>query len=347
VLANNVTRRAFFQDTTEGKINFKNGVLTLGDSTDLSAHSPEYGFRGVLPYEYDPEARCPFFIKWIRELMLEDKELVMMLQEFMGYIVRGGDYKYHKALWLGGVGRNGKSTFVDVLKALIGVGNFSVISIKSLMGDKFAGADLDGKIANFSEETSPEELADSGPFKNLTGDGDIFAQKKYGDPYNFRNKAKLVMTYNRIPDLKDLSPGMLSRPMIIPFRKEIPDGDQDRNIKAKLLAELPGIFNFAMRGWARLENNGGFTRSVVSEKALQAVREESCNVYQWIENHVHLSDDKRQGKPATEMYEAYYRHEKYAYKEIEFFRRLKTHPKMKNRWKRMTKGVVYFGVGIV
>ena len=70
---------------------------------------------------------------------------------------------------------------VDILKALIGEGNYSAISIKALMQDKFAGASLDGKIANFSEETSPQELADSGPFKNLTGDGQLFAQKKYGD----------------------------------------------------------------------------------------------------------------------------------------------------------------------
>lgn len=338
VLANHVTRRSFFSETTEGKINFKNGVLDLARGEELLAHSPDFGFRGVLPYNFDPDARCPFFKQWIFELMLEDKDLTYALQEFMGYIVRGGDYKYHKALWLGGVGRNGKSTFVDILKALIGVGNFSVISIKSLMNDKFAGSDLDGKIANFSEETSPEELADSGPFKNLTGDGDIFAQKKYGDPYSFRNKAKLVMTYNRIPDLRDLSSGMLSRPLIIPFQKIIGEKEQDRGIKQKLFAELPGIFNFALRGWKRLERQGGFTRSEKSELALQKVKEESCNVYQWVENNL-----KKGGGSNTphQLFEAYTEKERYAYREPEFYRRLQTHPLTKDNKKKTNKGFIY------
>lgn len=344
VFANGVTRRSFFTDSTEGKINFKNGVLDLSGGGELLAHSPVFGFRGVLPYEYDPKAQCPIFKEWIFELMLRDKELTYILQEFMGYIVRGGDYKYHKALWLGGVGRNGKSTFVDLLKALIGVGNFSVISIKSLMGDKFAGADMDGKIANFSEETSPQELADSGPFKNLTGDGDIFAQKKYGDPYALRNKAKLVMTYNQIPDLKDLSPGMLSRPIIIPFRKIIKEEEMDRDIKQKLYTELPGIFNFALRGWHRLERQGGFTRSARSELALQKVKEESCNVFQWVEHHVKPieSNGSRPPKKPHELYVSYSTTERHPYREVEFYRRMNSHPIMKSRKKRKENGAVYF-----
>ena len=115
------------------------------------------------------------------------------------------------------------------LKALIGHGNYSTLSIKQIINDKFSSADLDGKIANFSEETSPEELSDSGSFKNLTGDGELLAQKKYGDPYSFRNRAKLIMTYNEVPVLKDLSPGMLSRPIIVPWKKDLTDeSTQDR-----------------------------------------------------------------------------------------------------------------------
>lgn len=354
VLANNVHRRSFFTDTTEGKINFKNGVLDLNVSdSKLLNHSPERGFRGVLPYDFDPRAEAEVFKEWLRGIMLGDQELMNVLQEFMGYIVRGGEYKYHKALWLGGVGRNGKSTFVDLLKALIGVGNFSVLSIKGLMNDKFAGADLDGKIANFSEETSPQELADSGPFKNLTGDGDIFAQKKYGDPYAFRNRAKLIMTYNTIPDLKDLSPGMLSRPLIVPFRKIIKEKEQDRSIKKKLFAELPGIFNFAMDGWRRLEEQEGFTHSKKSNEALQKIREESCNAYQWIENHVEFEKDfniNGVGKNSLELFypldlfNAYSKQEKFTFRPVEFYRRINAHPVMKRHRKVLNSGTVYAGI---
>lgn len=359
ILANRVARRNFFTDTTEGKVNFKNGVLDLNvSSTDLLDHTPDFGFRGVLPYDFDPFATCPVFKEWLHGIMLGDPELIAILQEFMGYVVRGGDYRYHKALWLGGVGRNGKSTFVDLLKALIGSGNFSVLSIRALMNDKFAGADLDGKIANFSEETSPQELADSGPFKNLTGDGDIFAQKKYGDPYSFRNRAKLIMTYNTIPDLKDLSPGMLSRPLIIPFLKVIKDGEQDRNIKKKLFAELSGIFNFALDGWRRLEEQESFTESEVSKHALQKIKEESCGVYQWVENNIEFIEEsygvnKLAVEPGDEstyrprdLYAIYCRQERFQFKAPEFYRRLNSHPQIAIRKRTTRNGKVYFNLRV-
>lgn len=344
VFSNNIRRRGFFTESIEGKINFKNGVLDLhGSDSELLPHSADYGFQGVLPYEFDPEAKCPVFRAWFKSIMLDDRDLMRLLQEFMGYIVRGGEYKYHKALWLGGVGRNGKSTFIDLLKALIGPGNFSVTSIKSLVGDKFSAQCLDGKFANFSEETSPEELSDSGPFKNLTGDGDLQAQKKFGNLYTFRNRAKLVMTYNQIPNLKDLSSGMLSRPIIIPFRKIIKEEEQDRDIKAKLFAELPGIFNFALRGWNRLEEQGGFTTSSVSETALQSVREESCNVFQWVQDHVEAAPESVGGKAfrSNELYEIYKRCERFPFRSSEFYRRLANHPTMSPLKKRYNTGIEY------
>jgi putative DNA primase/helicase len=352
VLVNNVTNRQFFIGTTEGKINFKNGILDLVHA-GLLPHSSDIGFRGVLPYEYLPEAECPVFKNWISSVMLGDRALIAILQEFMGYIVRGGEYLYHKALWLEGTGRNGKSTFIDVLKALIGPSNFSTLSIKSLMNDKFSGSDLDGKIANFSEETSPQELADSGPFKNLTGDGDMSAQKKFGDIYSFRNRAKLVMSYNQIPDLKDLSPGMLSRPIIVPFRKEIKEAEQDRGIKKKLFKELPGIFNFALDGWRRLESQNGFTSSKHSARALRKIKHESCNVRQWIENYVIFTKDKElkkadensgKVKRVSELYSAYKANVRYAYGISAFGRKLNEHPRMKIRHKHNRNGSLYWGL---
>lgn len=344
VLVNNVARRIFFIDTTEGKINFNNGYLDLNGSEGLRPHTPNIGFRGVLPYNFDPNADCPLFKKWLKDIMQSDKELVSILQEYMGYIVRGGDYRYHKALWLGGTGRNGKSTFIDILKALIGPRNYSTISIKALVNDKFAGSDLDGKIANFSEETSPQELADSGPFKNLTGDGDISAQKKFGDIYIFRNRAKLVMSYNTIPDLKDLSTGMLSRPLIVPFRKKIKEEEQDHDIKKKLFKELPGIFNFALQGWNRLEQQNHFTRSAKSELALEQIKQESCNVYQWVENYVDFDDDEQNTKRSSELYTNYRGRERYAYSIAHFGKKLNNHPEMKKRRIHKRNGTNYWGV---
>jgi P4 family phage/plasmid primase-like protien len=347
VLANNIENRAFFEESTEDKVNFKNGVLDVV-TYQLLPHSPEYGFRSTLPYEYIPEARCPEFEKWIHSVMLGDPELIAILQEYMGYIVRGGDYCFHKALWLGGVGRNGKSTFVDVLKMLIGQGNYSVISIKALMADRFSSGELDGKLANFSEETSAHELRDSGTFKNLTGDGEISGQKKFGNLYQYRNKAKLVMTYNQIPNLSDLSRGMMSRPLIVPFKKIIQEKDSDLGLRIRFKKELSGIFNFAWRGWERLEERGAFTKSKQSEYALETVRKESCNVYQWAEDHIVPHLFARHRFPAHQVYEIYRQYERHRpFARSEFFRRLNAHPSVRGKAAHSGNDRFYVGINVI
>ncbi len=352
ICANNLRPYEFFTKAAENKINFKNGVLVLDDEGflghQLVPHSPEFGFRTALPYSYDPKAECPLFRKWISERMGGDKSLVAILQEFMGYVVRGGEYKYHKALWLDGSGRNGKSTFIDVLKALIGRDNYSTISIKNLK-ERFIKSVLDGKLANFSEETTPEELRDSGPFKNITGDGDMEGEKKYGHPYTFRNRAKLIMSYNQIPDLKDDSKGMASRPLIIPFLIAIEEEDQDRNIKRKLCEELPGIFNFAMEGWERLEAQNGFTPSKAAEARKTKVQLESCNVATWVEHYVAFQfewdpTDLDTIIRAKTIYEKYCARERYPFRMPEFFRRFNKHPQVKERWKKTEYFNGYFGM---
>jgi P4 family phage/plasmid primase-like protien len=346
VFANEIALKNFFHDGIENKINFKNGVLDLA-TRELSPHSPLLGFRWVLPYDFDPHASCSAFDAWIKDVMLGDAELIAILQEFMGYILSGSEYKYHKALWLYGTGRNGKSTFLSVLKSLVGAGNYSNLSIKQIISDKFASSDLDGKIVNFSEETSPEELSDSGPFKNLTGDGDLMAQRKYGDPYSFRNRAKIVMTYNEVPMLRDLSPGMLSRPIIIPWKKDLTaDTVQDKNLLQKLRAELPGIFNFALLGWDRLEKQSEFTQSAKSKLELDEVRDASCSASQWLKENVEfLKIDNTRTTPPRTLYDAYKASVgQYAYAENKFYKRINAHPEVAKRKRRTNTGMEYFAL---
>lgn len=286
VIVNNSVQKSWFEESTAGQINFLNGILNL-EMGAVVPHTPDVGFTWCLPYEYNPEAECPNWIKFVDDICQGHKESAQNIQEFLGFVVTGGEYKYHKALWLYGDGSNGKSTLIDTIKALIGASNYSVVSIKQIISDRFASADLCGKIANFCEETSPEDLSDSGPFKNLTGNGEQHAQRKYGDSFTFRNRAKFIMTYNEIPKLKDLSHGMLRRPLVIPLNAKFVEGENmDTNLGKKLLSELPGIFNWAMEGWHRLEKQERFTKNEKSDEALNLLKYESDSVAQWVEDFI-------------------------------------------------------------
>lgn len=328
----NVTNREQLDASGRNKIAFLNGVLDTR-TMEFLEHSPERFIRGHLPYDYSPDARAPFFEKWIDGLMLHDKDLVAALQEFLGYIVEGGPYTHHKMLWLSGVGRNGKSTFIDVMKALIGKQNYISASLAHLMNDKFMSAMLDGKLLCASEEVNPGDFRDSGLVKTLTGDGEITAQRKFKPAFDMTNRAKLVWSLNELPQLSDLTPGMLSRIIIIPFNRFFSDAEQDKGIKAKLFGELPGIFNWALAGMKRLKENGAFTVAQASRQALDKVEHDSSSVAQWAS--VYLMDGNEDDFiPSAELYLHYRKVVPHPSGMAVFFKRLAKVPGIQGRYHR-------------
>lgn len=285
VAANQVCTSDFFEDRLNGLVNMKNGVLHV-ETLTVEKSSPLLGFRYVLPYEYDPTASCLFFSQWISNLMEGDEARVATLQEFVGFVLSGGPYKYHKMLWLSGSGRNGKSTFINLLRELVGEENTTAVSIASLATDRFASSALYGKLLNVSEEVGKGDLSQTGSIKALTGDSVVNAQKKFGPSFSFMNRAKMILSFNEIPHMSDFSVGMKSRPQIIPFNCDFTDeAVQDKTIPAKLRAELPGIFNWGMQGWQRLEKNGAFTVSQAAEEAMEILQLESDPMYKWMKEH--------------------------------------------------------------
>jgi len=108
---------------------------------------------------------------------------------------------------------------------------------------------------------------------------------------------------------------------------------------------LPGIFNFALEGWKRLEEQEGFTHSDRSVKAMKRVSEESCNVFQWVENNVEEGGEGAFIR-SKDLYEYYKKAERFPFRAIEFYRRLNTHPLMRGKQKHTENGNGYLGVKI-
>src|SRR5690554_1428396 len=110
-------------------INLQNGMLDW-KTGELKPHEFNYFSQCQLPVEYAPGADCP---KWEQALeqWVPEKEARMFLQEFTGYCLIL-DTSLHKAVILHGNGSNGKSTFLNVLKALFGEENLSSIPLHRL-----------------------------------------------------------------------------------------------------------------------------------------------------------------------------------------------------------------------
>jgi len=306
VEASDFTPLSFLESKPEGMINFKNGVLDIEAGT-LLEHSPKYNFTTVLPFDYDPEASAPAWEKFIKDVTLDRKDLADILHEYMGYCAYGGEYRYHKALVLSGGGKNGKSTFVDVLTAIMGRSNSSNVPLTSLSRDVFAMADMHGKLVNISEEEPPSCFKETGVFKNLTGNNIVRAQRKFKNPFMMLSRAKIVITYNELPFISDKTTGMRRRLLIVPFDLDLERHPEkvNSNIKDDLAKELPGIFNFVLEGWKRLHAQGGFTDSVSVKEAVKELMEADDSFSMWYEDCILETREEKDVVKTADAYNNY------------------------------------------
>lgn len=260
----------------DGFINLKNGVLSVATG-ELLPHNKIYDFRYTLPYDFDPEAKCSTWSKYLDEVFIGDKDLIGLTQEIFGYTVLGGKPYLHKAFMLYGTGRNGKSVFLDTLRGMLGESNCSSTPIDSL-GEKFSRSDLMGKIANLAGETERREIA-SGVFKAIVGGDSIKASFKGKDEFNFSPQCRMFFSGNFYPTFKDSSAGMNERLVIIPFVRYFKTEERDTGLTEKIIAELPGVFNWALLGLARLRERG----YLPSVRSVNELKEEyqiaSCSVF--------------------------------------------------------------------
>ena len=298
----------FLESNTDGFINLDNGVLNINNG-ELLAHDKKYNFLYCLPYNYNPEARAPKFEKFLDDVTLGRQCLKNVLLEYMGYILSGSPYIYQKCLILDGAGKNGKTTLLKVIKALVGRENIANISIESLIGNVFSSSGLHGKLVNISEEEPPKSFREqNGVFKNLTGDGTINAQYKYGNAFEFDNRSKLVITYNEMPYLADTTKGMLRRLMIVPFDYDLENEHKDKvnpNIDKDLAKELEGIFILALEGYKRLCEQKGFTKSVYIDSKIEAIHAYSDIVYSFLKETCTVTRDPSNKVARDKLYSMY------------------------------------------
>jgi putative DNA primase/helicase len=295
-------------DSSKGLINLANGVLDI-KSGRLDSHDKKYNFLYCLPYDFNPDAKAPKFEKFLHEITLGRECLKNILLEYIGYVLSGSPYIYQKALIMDGGGKNGKTTLLKVIKKLVGHKNLSNISIDSLVNNIFSSSGLHGKLVNISEEEPPKSFSEkNGVFKNLTGDGTVNAQYKYGDAFEFDNRAKLIVTYNELPYLADTTAGMLRRLMIVPFDYDLETAHADKVnplIDDDLEAELEGIFNLALEGYYRLSRQKGFTKSVYVDAKIEAIHTYSDIVYAFINDSCELTKSENDVLDQSKLYDAY------------------------------------------
>ncbi len=262
-----------------------NGILHVGPKgatlEPLSA-APLTPVR--LPVRYDPDADCPRFTKFILSTL--GARSARLAQEIVGYLLVP-DNSQQKAFFFQGPGGNGKSTLVQVVEALIGEDNVSSCSLKSLSDDRFAVADLYGRLVNAVADITSEELASLSTFRAITGGDRLRAERKYGHAFEFRPFTRLIFSANKFPPMRDPSNATFARWVVLPFEREFRGSpEEDKQLAAKLTTpqELSGVLNWALAGLIRLRKNGSFAKAKEADAALARFRLAADTVAMFIED---------------------------------------------------------------
>jgi putative DNA primase/helicase len=176
----------------------ENGVLNVL-TRELKPFSPDYYLTQKLGVKYEPNAQCPEILKFLSEVLPEEKHR-QIIQEYTGYALYR-KITHHVCLLFVGVGRNGKSVLLELITNLLGKDNVANQTIQSLCYNRFSLAELHHKLANISADLPSKELVGTGIFKMTVGGDRLPGEHKHKDPFCFYNYAKLMFSCNRIPPI--------------------------------------------------------------------------------------------------------------------------------------------------
>lgn len=256
-------------------IAFRNGVLDIVTG-QMQPFSPELVITNQIPWDYNPEAYSELADDTLNKLACGDQPIRALLEECIGYcFYRANDYK--KSFMLTGKGNNGKSTFLDCVKAILGDRNISALDLKEL-GDRFSTSMMFGKLANIGDDIGDDFLQGSqvATFKKVVSGNRIKAERKGQDPFEFNPYVKLLFSANDIPRMKDKTGAVLNRLVIIPFNarftKYLPSGEIDPDYNPKIRYELVEqssveyLIRVGVEGLKRIIENQGFSKSDATEQ---------------------------------------------------------------------------------
>lgn len=250
---------------------FKNGVYDIKDN-EILKFSPEYIITNKISWEYDEKAYSEVTDKTLNKLACNDENIRLLLEEVIGYSFYTRN-ELGKAFILTGDGSNGKSTFLSMVKSLIGIENMASLDIKELT-ERFKNSQLVGKLVNIGDDIGEEFIVDTSVFRKLVTGERMTVEMKGKDPFQFNNYAKFLFSANKIPRMRDPTGAVKRRMVIIPFDAKFSpnDADYDPYIIDKLLSEdsMKYLIKVGLEGLKRVLKNKKFTES---KKVQEQIRE--------------------------------------------------------------------------
>lgn len=235
-----------------------NGVIDLRTGELRDALRSDYITKQV-GAEYDPNAKCHTFIRFLIVIFNGNRQIIRYLQRVVGYCLTGKTSE-HSVFFFYGTGSNGKSTFISILEFLLG--DYAVHAepetwmVKRNSGASSEIARLRGaRLVATTELEEGQRIAEA-LLKSMSGEDKMTARFLYSEQFEFRPQFKILLATNHRPIIRGDDWSIWRRIKLVPFDVTIPEDRQDKFLSDKLQNELPGILAWAVRGCLSWQRDG-------------------------------------------------------------------------------------------
>lgn len=245
-------------DADHWLFNVENGTVDLRTGT-LRPHDRNDLITRLAPVTFDPDEEAPRWQQFLDDITNHNLELQVFLQRAIGYAMTG-ETREQCLFFCWGKGSNGKSTFLETIRALFGEyaqqADFTTFLARRSEGPRNDLARMRGARLVTAIEAHGDRSFDETVLKQLTGSDTIIARRLYEEFFEFRPQHKLFLAANHKPIVKEQTEAFWRRIKLIPFIVTFAKEKRDKKLDVKLLRELSGILNWAIAGCRAWQREG-------------------------------------------------------------------------------------------
>jgi P4 family phage/plasmid primase-like protien len=274
-------------DNARQVINLKTGEVRPAERSD-------YITKSLNIREVGEVVKAERWLQFLFEVFGNDPELIDWLQRLCGYILTGST-KEQFFLFCYGLGANGKSVLLDILRFILGDYARAIASETLTDSKRAAGsaspdlADLIGSRLALTTESEENIALSESLIKTLTGGDTLTARKLYSAPTQFTPQFKIIMSGNHKPLIKGNDHGIWRRVRLLPFTRIFSEQERDPNLSEKLRAEATHILAWMVEGCLAWQKKGLTDIPATIKSATADYREDQDLIGAWLADCCQLS----------------------------------------------------------
>jgi P4 family phage/plasmid primase-like protien len=259
-------------------------------------HTRSFYALSYLPYDYDPDAKCPMWDKYLVDSTVGNQELMDSMQLFAGYCLMP-EHGQQIFMMVNGDPGTGKSQFLEVLRNMLGDENVSDVKLHEMVDANKMYMTFQKRLNMCDETLKVMDSKSENLLKSYVSGGKVTMHIFHKDKFQVTPTAKIIIACDRLPQIKgDLRSGIWRRMVIVPFDHVIPKSERildfAKTIHAK--GETPGILNWALAGLRRIQELGKFPIPGISAAIKEEHQRDCMPEIQFFQDHFDacLSEDE-------------------------------------------------------